>query len=174
MSDSFVTPWTVACQAPLSVGFSQARILEWVAISFSRGTGVGCHFFLQGSFLTQGLNSGLLHLVHRQADSLPLSHEGSPKLRWAGVYGIWAMTHALITTLPPSPALLAGSLPQTHYSGQIQPRGWIFFFPAISSLGLWFHTGQGRLREFFISPSSMSMQAWPRRPGLFSSNQLLF
>ena len=29
-------PWTVACQAPLSMG-PQARILEWVAISFSRG-----------------------------------------------------------------------------------------------------------------------------------------
>ena len=33
--DSFATPWTVACQAPLTV-ISQARILEWVTISFSR------------------------------------------------------------------------------------------------------------------------------------------
>ena len=32
------TPWTVACQAPLSMGFLQARILEWVAISFSKTT----------------------------------------------------------------------------------------------------------------------------------------
>ena len=32
-----VTPWTVACQAPLSMGFFQARVLEWVAIFFSRG-----------------------------------------------------------------------------------------------------------------------------------------
>ena len=31
----FVTQWTVARQAPLSVGIPQARILEWVAISFS-------------------------------------------------------------------------------------------------------------------------------------------
>ena len=29
-------PWTVACQAPLSMEFFQARTLEWVAISFSR------------------------------------------------------------------------------------------------------------------------------------------
>ena len=36
ISDSFVTPWPVACQAALS-GISQARILEWVAISFSKG-----------------------------------------------------------------------------------------------------------------------------------------
>ena len=31
-------PWTVACQAPLFLGFSQARILEWIAISFSKGS----------------------------------------------------------------------------------------------------------------------------------------
>ena len=29
-----VTPWTVAHHAPLPMGFFQARILEWVAISF--------------------------------------------------------------------------------------------------------------------------------------------
>ena len=34
MSDS-VTPWTVAHQAPLSMGFP-ARILEWVAMPSSR------------------------------------------------------------------------------------------------------------------------------------------
>ena len=28
----FVTPWTVALQAPLSMGILQARILEWVAM----------------------------------------------------------------------------------------------------------------------------------------------
>ena len=40
-----------------------------------KNTGVGCHFLLQGIFLTQGLNPCLLHW---QADSLPLSHLGSP------------------------------------------------------------------------------------------------
>ena len=39
-----------------------------------KNTGVGCHFLLQGNFLTQGWNPGLLHcrqtLYH-------LSHEGS-------------------------------------------------------------------------------------------------
>ena len=41
----------------------------------SKNTGVGCHFLLQGIFLTQGLNPGLPHcrqmLYH-------LSHQGSP------------------------------------------------------------------------------------------------
>ena len=31
----FVTPWTVARQAPLSMGILQARILEWVAMPSS-------------------------------------------------------------------------------------------------------------------------------------------
>ena len=48
-------------------GILQARILEWVAISFSRGI-----------FLTQGLNPGLLH--YRQI-LFHLSHQGSPARR---------------------------------------------------------------------------------------------
>ena len=32
----FATLWTVACQVPLSKGFSKARILEWAAIPFSK------------------------------------------------------------------------------------------------------------------------------------------
>ena len=46
---TLVTPWTVAHQISVG-GISQARILEWVAISFSRG-----------SSLTQESNPGLLH-----------------------------------------------------------------------------------------------------------------
>ena len=53
-------------------GISQSRILEWVAISFFRGSS----WRFSGSFLTQGLN---LHLLHWQANSLPLSHQGSPE-----------------------------------------------------------------------------------------------
>ena len=33
----FATPWTVACQTPLSMAILQARILEWVAMPSSRG-----------------------------------------------------------------------------------------------------------------------------------------
>ena len=41
-----------------------------------KNTGVGC-YSLQGIFLMQGWNLGLLCLLHRQVDSLPLSHQGS-------------------------------------------------------------------------------------------------
>ena len=34
----FLTPWTVACQAPLSMGILQVRILEWVVMPSSRGS----------------------------------------------------------------------------------------------------------------------------------------
>ena len=39
---------------------------------------MGYHFLLQGIFLTQGSNSHLLHLLHWQADSLPLCCLESP------------------------------------------------------------------------------------------------
>ena len=61
----FLTLWTVACQAPLSLGCS------------SKNTGVGCHFLLQGIFPTWGSNPCLLFLLPRQADSLPLAPPGN-------------------------------------------------------------------------------------------------
>ena len=81
----FVTPWTVACQALLSMGILQARLLEWVAMESSqprnqtrsptlqvdllpseppgkpKNTGVGILSLLQGIFSTQESNQGLLH-----------------------------------------------------------------------------------------------------------------
>ena len=48
----FGTPWTVAHLAPLSMGFFQARILEWVAISFPRGSSWPVSPALAGRFIT--------------------------------------------------------------------------------------------------------------------------
>ena len=54
-------PMNCSHQTPLSLGF------------LGKNTGVGCHFLLQGTFLTQGSNPGLPHcrqvLYH-------LSHQG--------------------------------------------------------------------------------------------------
>ena len=60
------TPWTVACMLLHPWNFSGKNI------------GVGCHFFLQGIFLTQGSNPHLLCPLHWRADSLPLYHVESP------------------------------------------------------------------------------------------------
>ena len=35
---SLCDPWTVTHQAPLSMEFSQARILDWIVIFFTRGS----------------------------------------------------------------------------------------------------------------------------------------
>ena len=43
-----------------------------------KNIGVSCHFLLQGIFLTQGLNPGLLCLLHWQVGSLPLVPPGKP------------------------------------------------------------------------------------------------
>ena len=56
----FATPWTVAHQVPLSIGILQARILEWVAVSSSRGS-------------SQPRSPVL------QTDSLPTEPPGKPK-----------------------------------------------------------------------------------------------
>ena len=64
-TDSFVTPWTQRSPSSFSVtGISQARILEWVAICFPE------------DLPNPGIQPDLLHW---QADSLPLSHLGSPQ-----------------------------------------------------------------------------------------------
>ena len=59
-----------------------------------KNTGVGCHFLLQGIFLTQGSNPSLLCLLCWQADSLPLSHLGSSRClaRLGGTVDWWSRT----------------------------------------------------------------------------------
>ena len=49
------------------------------AIYLGKNTGVGCHFLLQGIFLTQGSNPGL-HLCRQTL--YHLSHQGNPKCLW--------------------------------------------------------------------------------------------
>ena len=111
----FVTPWTVARQAPLSMGFSrqeywsglpcpppgdlpnpaiELRSSELQADSLPpeppgkpKNTGVGSPSLFQGIFLTQELNRGLLHC--RQI-LYQLSSQGSPKAalfnsKWIGL-----------------------------------------------------------------------------------------
>jgi len=58
----FVTPWTIARQAPLSMGLSQQE--SWSGLSFSSPRE------LPGPVTESSPPA--------QADSLPLSHQGSP------------------------------------------------------------------------------------------------
>ena len=61
----FATPWTVAYQAPPSMGIFRSRVLEWIAISFSRGS----------SRPRNRTGSPAL-----QADALPSEPPGKPQL----------------------------------------------------------------------------------------------
>ena len=75
------TPWALALQASLSMRFPREN------------TGVGCHFILQGIFLTQGSNPGVLHLLHLQVGSLLLNHPGSSILQIGSVKIIQHFIH---------------------------------------------------------------------------------
>ena len=69
-------------------------------------TGEGCHFLLQGTFQTQGLNP---HLSHWQVDSLLLSHLGSPELLRASLH--WSAKWGMMMGNPlPHPGLYQGRL----------------------------------------------------------------
>ena len=94
-----MTPWTVAQLAPLSMEFSRQE------------NGVGSHSLLQGIFLTQGLNSGLLH-CRQSLPSEPLEkyrfaapnwyQVGMGLAFWSGCCQPWL--HVAITwTTPVSP-----------------------------------------------------------------------
>ena len=61
----FANPWTVACQALLSIEFSRQEYQS------------GLPFPIPGDLLNQESSPGLLHLLHWQADSLPA---GNPHL----------------------------------------------------------------------------------------------
>ena len=68
MSNSFATPWTIACQPPLSMGFSRQEP-ERVAIPFSRGSSwtkdrsqVSC---IAGRFFTiWAIREAILYIKH--------------------------------------------------------------------------------------------------------------
>ena len=66
VSNSFDTPLTVACQAPLSMGFSRQEYKSWLS-SFSRGS---------SRPRDEPASSALLSTF------LPLSNQGSPKHSW--------------------------------------------------------------------------------------------
>ena len=65
MSDSFATPWTIACQALLSMRFPRQKY--WSGLPFP----------FPGDLPDPGIPGSNLSLLHWQVDSLPMSHQGS-------------------------------------------------------------------------------------------------
>ena len=91
-------------------GISQARTLEWVDTSFSRGLPhPGTEPLLQGSsppqdltpstgvFPTRGLNLGLLHLLPWQVGSSSLSHQGTLGTQLCSPKSTcWSLQHVIV------------------------------------------------------------------------------
>ena len=73
----FVVLWTAACQAPLSMGILQARILKWVAMPFSRESSwfrnlIGVSCIADGFFTSWATREAQQHLhSHFQSSQLP-------------------------------------------------------------------------------------------------------
>ena len=84
----FVTPWTVAHQAPPSINF------------LGMSTGVGCHFLLQGILPTQGLSLGLPHCGQMLLASEP---PGNPNMLSRLVLTFFPMSKHLLTSCQQSP-----------------------------------------------------------------------
>ena len=99
----FVTPWTITCQAPLSMEFSRQEY--WSGLPFPPPQ----------VFSTQGLNPGLLHLLHWQADSLPWRQLGSPFV----CLGVYVIVAQLCPTLFDP---MDYSLPGSSIHGVLQAR----------------------------------------------------
>ena len=66
----FVTPWTVACQAPLSMEFSRQEY--WSGLPYP----------CSGDLPDPGIQKGLLHLLCWQVGSLSLASPGKSHCSW--------------------------------------------------------------------------------------------
>ena len=80
----FATPWTVAHQAPLSMGILQVRILEWVLMPFSRG------------YSPPGIKPGSPALL---ADSLPAELPGSFKINLDNLIFMNCCVHIIVCNI---------------------------------------------------------------------------
>ena len=136
----FETPWTVACQAPVSMKFSRQEY--WSGLPFP----------IQGIFPTQGSNPHLLSLLHWHVGSLPLAQQGKPRI------DLWILKNSCITGVNPTYSwcmihlmyywiLLAGVLLRIFVSMFVLLRGIFVWF--------WYQGEVGSQDEFGSVPPSV-------------------
>ena len=97
-----MTPWTIAPQAPLSMGILQARILDWVAMPFHGG--------IQGIFIpgTKPRSPTL------QADSLLSEPPGKPSIDMfllTEVHSLYDSPSGSVVKNPPANTGAVGLIP---------------------------------------------------------------
>ena len=128
-----VTPWTIAHQALLFMGFPRQKIVEWAAISFSRGSSQPRYWN---------------HVSCTAGRFLPLSNQGSPLILYAA---------AAAKSLQSCPTLcdpIDRSPPGPAVPGILQARTleWV----AISFCNAW--KGKGKLKS--LSPVWLLATPW--------------
>ena len=80
-----MTPWTVAHKAPLCMGFPRQEYWN------------GLPFLSPGDLSYRGIEP---HLLHRQADPLPLSHQGSPRTLLMLVHSPFPFPNCILSCCP--------------------------------------------------------------------------
>ena len=95
----FATQWTVAHQAPMSMGFFQARILEWVAIFFSRAsslprdqTRISCISCIGRQILYHSANTEiklLIVFVAEDAEAVHIQEKQNLELTVTQIISFW-------------------------------------------------------------------------------------
>ena len=97
---------------------SPARLLcLWV---FSgKNTGSGCHFLLQGTFSSEGLNP---HLLHWQADSQLQNHQGIPEIHMYTHIHMYIYAAKSLQSRPTLCDPIDGSPPGSPVPGILQAR----------------------------------------------------
>ena len=154
----FVTPWTVAHQAPLSMGFTRQEYWS------------GCHSLLQGIFPSQGSNPGLQHcrwILYR------LNHQGSffvplqfiHHRHWVICWRAFPLTEILMAVPTAEENIVLCPLP----SSRLVVRNWIHvrIWRQTTSLATWCPSSRGRSsRRLFllrhlasVPPPRMSVHA---------------
>ena len=115
----FVTLWTVAHQASLSMGFSRQEY--WSGLPFP----------IQGIFPTQGLNRCLLCLLHWQAGSLPLALPVKPwsKVIWMQILDVASFHRGVFLKYRcGQDLLLLGTHQRLLLALPSGPLFWVWFF----------------------------------------------
>ena len=106
LSDSFATPGIIAHHTPLSMGFAD------------KNTGVGCHFLLQGIFLTQGSNPWLLlgrQILYHWATWTPKSNDQISRSVVSDSLRPHESQHARPPCPSPTPGVHADSRPSSQW-----------------------------------------------------------